>query len=76
MARIDIRLGNPDEFRADVLPGTPRDLLPADAILWIGQVCLQGSPAAMRRLAETAREAADAAAEARSQADSAGAADG
>ncbi len=76
MARIDIRLGNPDEFRADVLPGSPRGLLPADAILWIGQLCLKGSPAAMRRLAEVARAAADAAEEARIQADSAGAADG
>jgi hypothetical protein len=59
MPRVTVHVGEREELRATISKATPLGALGTDALVYDGQLLLQGSAKALRRLAEALTHAAD-----------------
>jgi hypothetical protein len=57
MPRVTITVGGRERLNPTISKGT--QLLPTDALVWIGATCIKGTATALRALADALVEAAD-----------------
>jgi hypothetical protein len=57
MPRVTITVGGRERLNPTISKGT--QVLPTDALVWIGATCIQGTAQAMRALADALVEAAE-----------------
>ena len=57
MPRVTITVGGRERLNPTISKGT--QLLPTDALVWIGATCIKGTATAMRALADALVEAAE-----------------